>query len=137
VCLCVFVKTKIDDLVDIYEFPKSLTKQQRAIVHVMAEASNLRHFSDGELDNKFITIQRIISNSHRSIISKSLNAACKPRIPFDDHVKIIVETVKSPKRRGQKPKSNLNSVVSQSSSENCESIPEIRQYNLRSRKEAK
>jgi hypothetical protein len=66
-----FVKTKIDDLVDIYEFPKSLTKQQRAIVHVMAEASNLRHFSDGELDNKFITIQRIIPNSNRSIISKT------------------------------------------------------------------
>ena len=133
-----YVKNKIDHLVDIFEFPKTLTKEERAIVHSMAEANDLNHFSTGDLDNRFITIQRKLNPNRtprRVLISNALVTASNQSIPSHAHVKIIVENVKSPKRRGRKPKSQ--SYVEVTSQINIVDECATGSYNLRSRNKAK
>jgi hypothetical protein len=133
-----YVQNEIDNLESNFEFPKSLTKQQRAIIHKIAEASNLKHFSTGEGDDSFITIERKVSPikiSRRNLVSNALKQASKPTISANDHVSLVINTVKSPKRRGRKPKQALN-VASQLTAElqiASESNVVTQQCNLRSR----
>jgi hypothetical protein len=104
----------------------------------MAEANDLNHFSTGDLDNRFITIQRKLipkRTPRRVLISNALVTASNQSIPSHANVKIIVENVKSPKRRGRKPKSQ--SYVEVTSQINIVDECATGSYNLRSRNKAK
>jgi transposase-like protein len=131
---------KSDDLT--FQFSNEYSRQERAIIHELAEKFNLKHHSFGESPNRHIIIGKmgsIIGNpTSKKIIQAETEIFTQPIIPNDPKVQEIIdknllEIKKTPKKRGRKPKNATNNV--QAISNPASNTPPMRV--LRSKKLAK
>ncbi len=104
-----------------YRFPATLNKNERYIIHLVAESLNLKHSSEGTSPERILVITKlghiVGSSVERKTIRETLILNSQPEIPNHQHISDILnaesEKVKrTPKKRGRKPKGSQESMTS-------------------------